>query len=153
MRQIDSNTRQSKDLLQWMALDIFREGALWAREQQHPRSCSFIFRKYLWNGRNTGVFMRRLLQILYGILQEEVFVGQMRTRLGIPGYENHRSQGNGNELLKIIGVTESWSYVTAIYFRVQPPAKGVSGSVLKRGYFFHHPIYNIEDIFSTGLEK
>jgi hypothetical protein len=35
-----------------------------------------------------------------------IFVGQMRTRLGIPGYESSGPREAALELLKIIGVTE-----------------------------------------------
>jgi hypothetical protein len=37
---------------------------------------------------------------------KKIFVGQMRTRLGIPGYETEGPKEAANELLKIIGVSE-----------------------------------------------
>ena len=38
--------------------------------------------------------------------KNNVFVGQMRTRLGIPGYESTGPKEAAMELLKIIGVTD-----------------------------------------------
>jgi hypothetical protein len=38
--------------------------------------------------------------------KNNVFVGQMRTRLGIPGYETSGPREAATELLRIIGVTE-----------------------------------------------
>ena len=39
--------------------------------------------------------------------KNDIFVGQMRTRLGIPGYESSGPREAAIELLKIIGVTEN----------------------------------------------
>jgi hypothetical protein len=38
--------------------------------------------------------------------KHNIFVGQMRTRLGIPGYESSGPREAAMELLKIIGVTD-----------------------------------------------
>jgi hypothetical protein len=92
------------------ALDIFREGAVMSKG---TTTSSGLVHSYFANifGPPEYKTEHETIAIKYfaSFFKNNVFVGQMRTRLGIPGYETSGPQEAATELLRIIGVTDSGS--------------------------------------------
>jgi hypothetical protein len=89
------------------ALDIFREGAVMSKG---TTTTSGLVHSYFANifGPPEYKTEHEVIAAKYfaSFFKNNVFVGQMRTRLGIPGYESSGPKDAALELLKIIGVTE-----------------------------------------------
>jgi hypothetical protein len=92
--------------VEW-ALDIFREGAVMSKG---TTTSSGLVHSYFANIFGPPEYKCEHEQIASkffdAFFKNKVFVGQMRTRLGIPGYESSGPREAALELLKIIGVTE-----------------------------------------------
>jgi energy-coupling factor transporter ATP-binding protein EcfA2 len=89
------------------ALKIFREGAVMSKG---TTTTSGLVHTYFANIFGPPEY-RELHEEIAGryfesFFKNNVFVGQMRTRLGIPGYESSGPRDAALELLRIIGVTE-----------------------------------------------
>jgi hypothetical protein len=89
------------------ALDIFREGAVMSKG---TTTTSGLVHSYFANIFGPPEYKTEHEKIatkyFASFFKNNVFVGQMRTRLGIPGYESSGPKDAALELLKIIGVTE-----------------------------------------------
>jgi hypothetical protein len=89
------------------ALDIFSEGAVMSKG---TTTSSGLVHSYFANifGPPEYKEMHDKIAAKYfaSFFKNNVFVGQMRTRLGIPGYESSGPREAATELLRIIGVTE-----------------------------------------------
>lgn len=89
------------------ALVIFREGAVMSKG---TTTSSGLVHSYFANifGPPEYRCLHEEIATRYfsAFFKNEIFVGQMRTRLGIPGYESSGPREAALELLKIIGVTE-----------------------------------------------
>ena len=89
------------------ALDIFREGAVMSKG---TTTTSGLVHSYFANifGPPEYKTEHELIAAKYfaSFFKNNVFVGQMRTRLGISGYESSGPKEAAMALLKIIGVTE-----------------------------------------------
>ena len=92
--------------VEW-ALDIFREGAVMSKG---TTTSSGLVHSYFANifGPPEYKCEHELITAKFfeAFFKNNVYVGQMRTRLGIPGYEASGPREAALELLKIIGVTE-----------------------------------------------
>lgn len=88
------------------ALDIFSEGAVMSKG---TTTSIGLVHSYFANifGPPEYKEMHDKIAAKYfaSFFKNNVFVGQMRTRLGIPGYETSGPRDAANELLRIIGVT------------------------------------------------
>jgi hypothetical protein len=93
--------------VEW-ALDIFREGAVMSKG---TTTSSGLVHSYFANifgpPEYRCIHEEIAARFFAAFFKKDVFVGQMRTRLGIPGYETTGPQETALELLKVIGVTES----------------------------------------------
>jgi hypothetical protein len=89
------------------ALDIFREGAVMSKG---TTTSSGLVHSYFANifGPPEYKCVHEEIAARYfaAFFKTNIFVGQMRTRLGIPGYESSGPRDAAMELLRIIGVTE-----------------------------------------------
>ncbi len=89
------------------ALDIFREGAVMSKG---TTTSSGLVHSYFANIFGPPEYKNTHEEIaarfFAAFFKKNVFVGQMRTRLGIPGYESSGPRDAATELLRIIGVTE-----------------------------------------------
>ena len=89
------------------ALDIFREGAVMSKG---TTTSSGLVHSYFANifGPPEYKEIHEIIARKYfeAFFKNNVFVGQMRTRLGISGYESSGPREAATELLRIIGVTE-----------------------------------------------
>jgi hypothetical protein len=89
------------------ALDIFREGAVMSKG---TTTSSGLVHSYFANifgpPEYKDVHEKIAARFFAAFFKKNVFVGQMRTRLGIPGYESTGPRDAATELLRIIGVTE-----------------------------------------------
>ena len=94
------------DSVAW-ALEIFREGAVMSKG---TTTSSGLVHSYFANIFGPPEYRCQHEEIASkffdAFFRNDVFVGQMRTRLGIPGYESSGPKDAAMELLKIIGVTE-----------------------------------------------
>ncbi|MCE5346450.1 MAG: phosphoenolpyruvate carboxykinase [Bacteroidales bacterium] len=94
------------DSPEW-ALDIFREGAVMSKG---TTTTSGLVHSYFANIFGPPEYKEAHEKIaakyFAAFFNNNVFVGQMRTRLGIPGYESSGPREAATELLRIIGVTE-----------------------------------------------
>jgi hypothetical protein len=92
--------------VEW-ALDIFREGAVMSKG---TTTSSGLVHSYFANIFGPPEYKEIHEQIaaryFLSFFNNNVFVGQMRTRLGIPGYESSGPKEAALELLRIIGVTD-----------------------------------------------
>ena len=92
--------------VEW-ALDIFREGAVMSKG---TTTSSGLVHSYFANifgpPEYRCIHEEIAARFFAAFFKNDVFVGQMRTRLGIPGYESNGPKETALELLKIIGVTE-----------------------------------------------
>jgi hypothetical protein len=95
--------------VEW-ALDIFREGAVMSKG---TTTSSGLVHSYFANifgpPEYRCIHEEIAARFFAAFFKKDVFVGQMRTRLGIPGYETTGPRETALELLKIIGVSESQS--------------------------------------------
>ncbi len=89
------------------AFDIFSEGAVMSKG---TTTTSGLVHSYFANIFGPTEYKelhdkiaRRYFDVFF---RKNIFVGQMRTRLGIPGYESSGPRDAATELLRIIGVTE-----------------------------------------------
>jgi hypothetical protein len=93
--------------VEW-ALDIFREGAVMSKG---TTTSSGLVHSYFANifgpPEYRCIHEEIAARFFAAFFKKDVFVGQMRTRLGIPGYESSGPHETALELLKVIGVTES----------------------------------------------
>jgi hypothetical protein len=89
------------------ALDIFREGAVMSKG---TTTSSGLVHSYFANifgpPEYREIHEEIAARYFEAYFRNNVFVGQMRTRLGIPGYETSGPREAALELLRIIGVTE-----------------------------------------------
>jgi hypothetical protein len=89
------------------ALDIFREGAVMSKG---TTTSSGLVHSYFANIFGPPEYRCQHEEIAKRFFEaffaKDVFVGQMRTRLGIPGYETTGPKETAMELLKVIGVKE-----------------------------------------------
>jgi hypothetical protein len=94
------------DSVSW-ALDIFREGAVMSKG---TTTSSGLVHSYFANIFGPPEYKELHEEIAAkffdAFFDANVFVGQMRTRLGIPGYESSGPSVAATELLRIIGVTD-----------------------------------------------
>jgi hypothetical protein len=92
------------------ALDIFREGAVMSKG---TTTSSGLVHSYFANifgpPEYKTVHEKIVSKYFASFFKNNVFVGQMRTRLGIPGYETNGPREAAIELLRIIGVTDTGS--------------------------------------------
>ena len=93
--------------VEW-ALDIFREGAVMSKG---TTTSSGLVHSYFANifgpPEYRCIHEEIAAKFFAAFFKKDVFVGQMRTRLGIPGYETTGPHETALELLRVIGVTES----------------------------------------------
>jgi len=89
------------------ALDIFSEGAVMSKG---TTTSSGLVHSYFANIFGPPEYKELHDEIaakyFASFFKHNIFVGQMRTRLGIPGYESSGPREAALELLKIIGVTD-----------------------------------------------
>ncbi len=94
------------DTAEW-ALDIFREGAVMSKG---TTTSSGLVHSYFANifgpPEYKDIHEAIAARFFSAFFKNKIFVGQMRTRLGIPGYESSGPREAATELLRIIGVTE-----------------------------------------------
>jgi hypothetical protein len=93
------------DTPEW-ALDVFRGGAVMSKGTTTSTGLVHSYFAISSDLRNTGTCMRKLSEGAFSFFRKGVFVGQMRTRLGIIGYETTGPREAAMELLKIIGATQ-----------------------------------------------
>lgn len=88
------------------ALDVFREGAVMSKG---TTTSSGLVHSYFANifgpPEYRTIHEEIATRYFEAFFRNNIFVGQMRTRLGIPGYEATGPREAATELLKIIGVT------------------------------------------------
>jgi len=89
------------------ALEVFRRGAVMSKG---TTTTSGLVHSYFANIFGPPEYRElheeiasRYFELFY---EKNIFVGQMRTRLGIPGFETSGPKEAATELLKIIGITE-----------------------------------------------
>ena len=90
------------------ALDIFREGAVMSKG---TTTSSGLVHSYFANifgpPEYKPIHEEIAARFFAAFFKKNIFVGQMRTRLGIPGYETNGPKEAAMELLRIIGVAEN----------------------------------------------
>ena len=108
MRRLTTTIRLCErfDSAEW-ALDIFKEGAVMSKG---TTTSSGLVHSYFANIFGPPEYKEVHDEIserfFKAFFSNNVFVGQMRTRLGIPGYETSGPREAAIELLKIIGISE-----------------------------------------------
>ncbi len=89
------------------AIDIFSEGAVMSKG---TTTSSGLVHSYFANifgpPEYKDLHDKIAARYFASFFKNNVYVGQMRTRLGIPGYESSGPRDAATELLRIIGVTE-----------------------------------------------
>jgi hypothetical protein len=89
------------------ALSIFREGSVMSKG---TTTSSGLVNSYFANifgpPEYKEVHEQLASQYFESFFKNNIFVGQMRTRLGIPGYETSGPKEAAKELLRIIGVSD-----------------------------------------------
>jgi hypothetical protein len=89
------------------ALDIFREGAVMSKGTTTSSGLVHSYFANIFGPPEYKVAHEEIASRFFAaFFNKNVFVGQMRTRLGIPGYETSGPRDAAIELLRIIGVTE-----------------------------------------------
>ncbi|MEI6047282.1 MAG: phosphoenolpyruvate carboxykinase [Bacteroidota bacterium] len=89
------------------ALDIFREGAVMSKGTTTSIGLVHSYFANIFGPPEYKCIHEEIAARYFAaFFRNNVFVGQMRTRLGIPGYESSGPREAALELLKIIGVTE-----------------------------------------------
>jgi hypothetical protein len=93
--------------VEW-ALDIFREGAVMSKGTTTSSGLVHSYFANIFGPPEYKCLHEEIATRFFtAFFKKDVFVGQMRTRLGIPGYESRGPHETALELLKVIGVTES----------------------------------------------
>jgi hypothetical protein len=93
--------------VEW-ALDIFREGAVMSKGTTTSSGLVHSYFANIFGPPEYRCIHEEIASKFFAaFFKNDVFVGQMRTRLGIPGYESSGPREAAIELLKIIGVTEN----------------------------------------------
>jgi len=94
------------DTAEW-ALDIFREGAVMSKG---TTTSTGLVHSYFANifgpPEYKDIHEAIAARFFSAFFKNKIFVGQMRTRLGIPGYESSGPRDAATELLRIIGVKD-----------------------------------------------
>ncbi|HZL76963.1 MAG TPA: phosphoenolpyruvate carboxykinase, partial [Bacteroidales bacterium] len=89
------------------ALNIFRSGAVMSKG---TTTSSGLVHSYFANifgpPEYKAVHEKIARKFFDSFFRKNIYVGQMRTRLGIPGYETSGPKEAATELLKIIGIKE-----------------------------------------------
>ena len=89
------------------ALDIFRSGAVMSKG---TTTSSGLVHSYFANifgpPEYKSIHEKIARKYFEAFFRKNIYVGQMRTRLGIPGYETSGPKEAAEELLKIIGITD-----------------------------------------------
>lgn len=102
---IDHPVIEKFDNAEW-AINIFRDGAVMSKG---TTTSSGLVHSYFANIFGPPEYKEIHEEISHNyfktFFRQNVFVGQMRTRLGILGYETEGPKAAANELLKIIGVS------------------------------------------------
>ncbi len=94
------------DTAEW-ALDIFREGAVMSKGTTTSSGLVHSYFAYIFGPPEyKDIHEAIAARFFSAFFKNKIFVGQMRTRLGIPGYESSGPREAATELLRIIGVTE-----------------------------------------------
>jgi hypothetical protein len=94
------------DSAEW-ALDIFREGAVMSKGTTTSSGLVHSYFANIFGPPEYKCIHEEIASRFFAaFFKNNVFVGQMRTRLGIPGYESSGPREAALELLRIIGVTE-----------------------------------------------
>jgi hypothetical protein len=89
------------------ALDIFREGAVMSKGTTTSSGLVHSYFANIFGPPEYKIIHEEIAARFFAaFFKKNVFVGQMRTRLGIPGYESSGPRDAATELLRIIGVTE-----------------------------------------------
>lgn len=90
------------------ALDIFREGAVMSKG---TTTSSGLVHSYFANifgpPEYRDIHEKITSKYFESFFRNNIFIGQMRTRLGIPGYEANGPKEAAMELLRIIGVNDT----------------------------------------------
>lgn len=95
-----------------LALEVFREGAVMSKGTTTTTGLVHSYFANIFGPPEYREVHDGIAQRYFGsFFKTGVFVGQMRTRLGIPGYETSGPGEAAKELLKIIGETPSASPV------------------------------------------
>jgi hypothetical protein len=95
------------DTAEW-ALDIFREGAVMSKGTTTSIGLVHSYFANIFGPPEYRCIHEAIAAKFFAsFFRNKIFVGQMRTRLGIPGYESSGPHEAALELLRIIGVTES----------------------------------------------
>ncbi len=98
--------------VEW-ALDIFREGAVMSKGTTTSSGLVHSYFANIFGPPEYKCIHEEIAERFFtAFFKKDVFVGQMRTRLGIPGYESTGPKETALELLKVIGVTESQSVIS-----------------------------------------
>jgi hypothetical protein len=93
--------------VEW-ALDIFREGAVMSKGTTTSSGLVHSYFANIFGPPEYRCQHEEIVQRFFtAFFNKNVFVGQMRTRLGIPGYETNGPRETALELLKVIGVEEA----------------------------------------------
>lgn len=88
------------------ALDIFREGAVMSKGTTTSTGLVHSYFANIFGPPEYKDLHEKIVERYFdSFFKAGVFVGQMRTRLGIPGYETSGPRDAATELLKIIGAT------------------------------------------------
>ena len=92
--------------VEW-ALDIFREGAVMSKGTTTSSGLVHSYFANIFGPPEYRCIHEEIASRFFeAFFKNDVFVGQMRTRLGIPGYETTGPHETAMELLRIIGVTD-----------------------------------------------
>ncbi len=89
------------------ALDVFRDGAVMSKGTTTSSGLVHSYFANIFGPPEYRCMHEEIaLRFFTAFFNKGIFVGQMRTRLGIPGYESTGPKETALELLKIIGVEE-----------------------------------------------
>jgi hypothetical protein len=87
------------------AMDIFREGAVMSKGTTTSSGLVHSYFANIFGPPEYRCLHEEIVKKFFtAFFDKKVFVGQMRTRLGIPGYETTGPKETALELLKVIGV-------------------------------------------------
>ncbi len=94
------------DSPEW-ALDVFREGAVMSKGTTTSTGLVHSYFANIFGPPEYREIHEEIVKRYFAsFFKNGVFVGQMRTRLGIQGYETSGPREAAMELLKIIGATQ-----------------------------------------------
>jgi hypothetical protein len=90
-----------------VALETFREGAVMSKGTTTSTGLVHSYFANIFGPPEYKEIHEEIAWLYFdSFFRNGIFVGQMRTRLGIPGYETSGPKEAATELLKIIGITE-----------------------------------------------